>query len=77
MAQAGLAAAFVAFALWVSGLGWRWLDAGVAVGFALGLGASLAAALAGRARESRRLAIAAAGVNAFGLLLAALVYTAG
>jgi hypothetical protein len=73
----GMAVAFTALLLWVSGLQLTWLDALVLAMFALGLGLSLVAYLRGRDLVVRRLGVVGIGCNGFGVVMLAILYAAG
>ena len=74
----GLCAAFLAFALWVSGISWRALDGVVLALFAAGASASSVGYARAQPGGARRLGVVAIGVNGFGLvLLLLLIYGAG
>jgi hypothetical protein len=73
----GLAIAVVAFALWLSALPLRWLDALVVVAFIVGLALSVGGFLRGRDTSTRRLAVVGIGCNSLGLLIVALLYATG
>jgi hypothetical protein len=73
----GLCAAFVAFALWVSGVSWRALDAVVLALFAAGASAASVGYARAAPGGARRLAVIAIGVNGFGALLVLLLYGVG
>ncbi len=73
----GVALAFVALALWVSGAPWRALD-GVVIGlFGAGLLLSAAGYFFARPVSWRRFGVIGMGLNAFGLTLLLILYGAG
>ena len=71
-----LASAFVALALWLSGLSFKMLDGAVASVYACGMTVSSFAYLRARPPAVRRLSVVAIGLNGFGLLLLFLVTNA-
>jgi hypothetical protein len=73
----GLASGVLALALWLSALSLRWLDAVVAVLFALGLGLSIVGYSRGRDLPTRRFAIVGVGCNALGLVVLSVLYVSG
>ncbi|MCU1281777.1 MAG: hypothetical protein JWM53_5323 [bacterium] len=74
---AGLISGIAAFALWVSAIAMRRLDAIVVVLFVTGLALALAGYFRGDDDRTRRLGVVAIGWNAFGLATLAIVYAAG
>jgi len=73
----GLVVGVAALALWVSALPLRWLDLGVGLMFAAGLGLAIAGYLRGADERTRRASVIAMGWNAFGLLVMLVLYAAG
>jgi hypothetical protein len=74
---AGLGAAFVALALWVSGVPWRALDGVVLALFALGLALSAGGYVLAASARAKRLAVIGVGVNGFGVAMLVILYGAG